>query len=82
MEPLDAEKPEAMFNEWLEDKWDAGINVNKLSERSRKPAPRTIKSRIEYTAGSAHALLHRDAAATRKALNHPDVKAGHRAHRL
>ena len=57
-----------------DDKWDAEINVNKLSERSHKPASRTIKSRIEYTAGSAHALLHRDAAATRKALNHPDVR--------
>ena len=61
-------------NEWLDNEWEAEHQANKLSERSRMPAPRTIKTRMVYDSDSAHDLLHRSATETRKALNHPEVK--------
>ena len=72
--PLNEHKLNTLFNEWLDNEWEAEHQANKLSERSRMPAPRTIKTRMVYDSDSAHDLLHRSATETRKALNHPEVK--------
>ena len=58
---LDKSRMDSLFNEWLEREWDNEHMAMQLSERSRKPAPRTLKEKIVYDRDSAHALLHRSA---------------------
>jgi len=74
--PLNVSDVEELFNQFLDDKWeeDPSHSANKLTEKSRKPAPRTTKLRHTYTKESMHNVLHRDARSTAKAFKHPEVK--------
>ena len=72
----DNQSLEAMFNKWLDDRWEneQEHSANKLTERAQTPAPRTAGMKTVYTAQNLHDVLHRDAKSTAKAFSSPEVR--------
>ena len=74
----DGKALEAMFNKWLDDRWENeqenSAAANKLTERAQTPAPRTVSAKTIYNARNLHDALHRDAKSTVKVFSHPEVK--------
>ena len=69
----DSEEDSDEYGDWLDSQWEEVLSKRSL-KNARKSKSRTIGRNLTYTAESAHGILHRSAADTRKALNNEGVR--------